>query len=341
MGMGRSLLELLMDVRDKLLFEPEYAGNVREKVPPKSSLRILWSWVPAALCLLQEAGEENLVLEIGRTALQHPYANPFTHDCLLSMALAEEKELIQRHNVWLNEELTVKVTETIELRRRHAEVEEDLSNKLADVEKQFNECSRSLRWNKERVKELEEKHASLLKFQLFFPIFSFAKVTKLVELYKDSSEEWSRKAGELEGVIKALEMHLSQLESDYKEKLQKEESARKMHELNSKLQSQNNFKMADSGKAVTNRTRKFMTNRLLSRKQFVIDVLHPGRPNVSKAELKEKLSKIYEVKDPNLIFVFKFRTHFGGGKSTGFGLIYDSVNSAKKFEPKYRLIRVS
>lgn len=49
---------------------------------------------------------------------------------------------------------------------------------------------------------------------------------------------------------------------------------------------------------------------------------------------------MYEVKDPNAIFVFKFRTHFGGGKSTGFGLIYDSVDNAKKYEPKYRLIRV-
>ncbi|XP_022866276.1 40S ribosomal protein S24-1-like isoform X2 [Olea europaea var. sylvestris] len=48
---------------------------------------------------------------------------------------------------------------------------------------------------------------------------------------------------------------------------------------------------------------------------------------------------MYEVKDPNAIFVFKFRTHFGGGKSTGFGLIYDSVENAKKYEPKYRLIR--
>ncbi|KAL6527654.1 ribosomal protein S24A [Orobanche minor] len=95
--------------------------------------------------------------------------------------------------------------------------------------------------------------------------------------------------------------------------------------------------MAD--KAVTIRTRKFMTNRLLSRKQFVIDVLHPGRANVSKAELKEKLGKMYDVKDQNAIFVFKFRTHFGGGKSTGFGLIYDSVENAKKYEPKYRLIR--
>ncbi|KAG1335360.1 40S ribosomal protein S24-1 [Cocos nucifera] len=96
--------------------------------------------------------------------------------------------------------------------------------------------------------------------------------------------------------------------------------------------------MADS-KAVTIRTRKFMTNRLLSRKQFVIDVLHPGRANVSKAELKEKLARLYEVKDPSAIFVFKFRTHFGGGKSTGFGLIYDNVEAAKKYEPKYRLIR--
>lgn len=60
-----------------------------------------------------------------------------------------------------------------------------------------------------------------------------------------------------------------------------------------------------------------------------------------KAELKEKLARMYEVKDPNAIFVFKFRTHFGGGKSTGFGLIYDSVENAKKYEPKYRLIRVS
>lgn len=60
-----------------------------------------------------------------------------------------------------------------------------------------------------------------------------------------------------------------------------------------------------------------------------------------QAELKEKLGRIYDVKDSNSIFVFKFRTHFGGGKSTGFGLIYDSVETAKKYEPKYRLIRVT
>ena len=30
----------------------------------------------------------------------------------------------------------------------------------------------------------------------------------------------------------------------------------------------------------------------------------------------------------------------GGGRSTGFALIYDSLNDVKKFEAKYRLARV-
>ncbi|KAL3824973.1 hypothetical protein ACJIZ3_021002 [Penstemon smallii] len=40
-------------------------------------------------CSISEAGEEKLVLEIGRRALQHPESKPFVHDLLLSMALAE------------------------------------------------------------------------------------------------------------------------------------------------------------------------------------------------------------------------------------------------------------
>ncbi|KAK3258377.1 ribosomal 40S subunit protein S24B [Cymbomonas tetramitiformis] len=89
----------------------------------------------------------------------------------------------------------------------------------------------------------------------------------------------------------------------------------------------------------TVRTRKFMTNRLLSRKQFICDVLHPGRPNVSKEELREKLSKMYDVRDTSQISLFGFRTQFGGGKSSGFGLIYDNVDAFKKFEPKHRVIK--
>jgi len=82
-----------------------------------------------------------------------------------------------------------------------------------------------------------------------------------------------------------------------------------------------------------------MVNRLLQRKQFIIDVLHQGRATVPKTEIKSKVATMYKVTDPETIFVFGFKTQFGGGKSTGFGLIYDNQPIAKKFEPKFRLIR--
>lgn len=89
----------------------------------------------------------------------------------------------------------------------------------------------------------------------------------------------------------------------------------------------------------TVKTRKFMTNRLLKRKQFIVDVLHPGRQSLSNADLTKKLVKMYKVQDPSCVFLFGFKSQFGGGKSTGFCLIYDNVTAAKKIEPKFRLVR--
>ena len=96
---------------------------------------------------------------------------------------------------------------------------------------------------------------------------------------------------------------------------------------------------ADTAAPITIRTRKFITNRLLARRQFVVDVLHPNRANVSKDDLAEKLAGIYKT-DAGRVVPFGFRTHFGGGRSTGFALIYDDEASQKRFEPRYRLVRV-
>lgn len=68
------------------------------------------------------------------------------------------------------------------------------------------------------------------------------------------------------------------------------------------------------------------------------DVLHPNRPNVSKDELRSKLSELYKA-NKDQVSAFGFRTQYGGGKSTGFALIYDSGEAMKKFEPHYRLVR--
>ncbi|KAN0135725.1 Ribosomal protein L23/L15e core domain containing protein [Lactarius tabidus] len=96
--------------------------------------------------------------------------------------------------------------------------------------------------------------------------------------------------------------------------------------------------MADNSAPVTIRTRKFITNRLLARKQFIVEVIHPSRPPISRKELSEKLAGIYKA-DKARVIVFGFKTHFGGGRSTGFALIYDSEEVQRKFEPKYRLVR--
>ncbi|CAM6082332.1 unnamed protein product [Calypogeia fissa] len=52
------------------------------------------------------------------------------------------------------------------------------------------------------------------------------QATKLADLYKQSFDDWSNKSNELEGVVKAIETHLNQVESDYRKKLDQEIQAR-------------------------------------------------------------------------------------------------------------------
>ncbi|MFH4974265.1 hypothetical protein AB6A40_000974 [Gnathostoma spinigerum] len=94
--------------------------------------------------------------------------------------------------------------------------------------------------------------------------------------------------------------------------------------------------MTDS--VVNIRTRKVMRNKLLARLQMIVDIQHGTRASVPKKEIREQLAKMYKTA-PDLVFAYGFRCQYGGGKSSGFALIYDSLDLAKKFEPKYRLQR--
>lgn len=71
---------------------------------------------------------------------------------------------------------------------------------------------------------------------------------------------------------------------------------------------------------------------------MIVDVIHPGRANVAKSELCDLIAGMYKG-DAKLTIMFGFQTKFGGGKSTGFCVIYDNEESMIKFEPKYRLVR--
>jgi small subunit ribosomal protein S24e len=88
------------------------------------------------------------------------------------------------------------------------------------------------------------------------------------------------------------------------------------------------------------RTTNFKANKLLNRKQFVVEVSHPTwNGTVPKSAVVKKLAALYKVPDENQVSVFNMKTAFGGGKTTAFGLIYDDVASAKRLEPNYRLVR--
>lgn len=90
---------------------------------------------------------------------------------------------------------------------------------------------------------------------------------------------------------------------------------------------------------ITLRTRKLTTNRLLGRRQCIIDIGHPSRPNVSRSILAEKLAHLYKT-ESSRVAVFGMRILLGGRKSTGYALIYDNEDAQRRHEPKYRLIRV-
>ena len=72
----------------------------------------------------------------------------------------------------------------------------------------------------------------------------------------------------------------------------------------------------------------------------MIELIHPELSNVSKADIKAKLAVTLKSKDEN-ISIFGLKTKFGGGRSTGFALIYDSLDARKKFDSKKMLRRVS
>merc|ERR1712138_257497 len=95
---------------------------------------------------------------------------------------------------------------------------------------------------------------------------------------------------------------------------------------------------------VTIRPRKFITNRLLERRQMVLDIHHPGLPTPAKEDLKTQLAEFLSKAkghkaNADATVIFGMRTCFGGGKSSCFALVYDSVDCAKKHEPKHRLIQ--
>merc|ERR1712150_262604 len=74
-----------------------------------------------------------------------------------------------------------------------------------------------------------------------------------------------------------------------------------------------------------------MVNELLNRKQMVVDINH--------GELATPC-KIYKKEQKDCVVVYGLHTSYGGGKTTGFVNIYDSLDHLKKNERRSMLVRL-
>ena len=73
------------------------------------------------------------------------------------------------------------------------------------------------------------------------------------------------------------------------------------------------------------------------RRRFQINVLHLGRGNLSKLEIQKEIGNKLNITDTQKIFIFGFCTC--GKRSLGFGLVYDKLEDAIKYEPNHRLLK--
>ena len=81
---------------------------------------------------------------------------------------------------------------------------------------------------------------------------------------------------------------------------------------------------------------KVKNNKLLNRVQMVVDVFHPNESKVTKEQIKEKIKDKFKKSHISLFGVKKF---FGGGRTQGFCLVYDTEEAMKRYEPPSRLRR--
>ena len=84
--------------------------------------------------------------------------------------------------------------------------------------------------------------------------------------------------------------------------------------------------------------KQIVSNPLLSRKQISIEIIHTSKASISKTMIKDKLSKMFKA-SAECIAVFGMKFKFGGGRSTGFALIYDNIDARKACDMKHLLLR--
>lgn len=122
------------------LVDPDTRGDYNRGLveDPSSILAtdVPWDKVPGALCLLQESGETEVVLDVGNNLLQERLPKPFKRDVVLAMALAYVD--LSRDAMALDPPDFIKSREVLERALKLLQ-EEGASNLATDLQAQIDE----------------------------------------------------------------------------------------------------------------------------------------------------------------------------------------------------------
>ena len=71
-----------------------------------------------------------------------------------------------------------------------------------------------------------------------------------------------------------------------------------------------------------------------------LEIINPDQGTLTKQQIAEKLAKVLKAKE-DCITIFGMKAKFGGGRTSAFALVYDSLDDKKKYDSKTALKRVS
>lgn len=148
----------------------------------------------------------------------------------------QEKEILEKGNKWLYDELEQKSNSSNEERRKATESILELQRKVHEMENKLNllqkEHDRLLEQNEAQKKDLERRAQEIreMREESASKEESFEKelamVQRMAQLYRESAEEHGKRSSELEGIVKELQSHIEVTEASHREAVEKLESAR-------------------------------------------------------------------------------------------------------------------
>uniref|UniRef100_A0A7S3XDP3 Nucleoprotein TPR/MLP1 domain-containing protein n=1 Tax=Picocystis salinarum TaxID=88271 RepID=A0A7S3XDP3_9CHLO len=163
----------------------------------------------------------------------------------------QEKENVERHSNWLNEELENKSATLLSERKQHAAEKMQLKSRIGELEASMQEMQmqntrlkESLNFQESKGEEMLEKlreNAERLSSSEAHYEEELATSQRLAQLHKENAEESAARVNELEDILKSLEGELKQLSEQHRQEILRiksecDEAKRQAEESEQKLQ---------------------------------------------------------------------------------------------------------